>query len=173
MVRREKINENTAVEEIFCKPFKALPSRELSKSEMQVLTTALLVEESPLEDPFRTINSEEKPFISALVESMLESRFTFQMSNPMIFFVSLLAKNAGGCVMYLTYLQYQAKLKEDRQITAKDFCDIFPVGVPTEKSISDLWDRQKVERGERGLDSDNLLDYQTAMVSIQFTESLY
>jgi hypothetical protein len=71
-------------------------------------------------------------------------------------------------VMYLTYLQYWAKIHEEREITFDLFCErIFPLGFPKEEDLHNLWNNQKV-RVESG--SDNLLDYSIALTSIQFTK---
>jgi hypothetical protein len=43
---------------------------------------------------------------------------------------------------------------------------IFPRGVFSEKDLKSVWDNQKVEHN--GMESDNLVDYNVAGLSIQF-----
>ncbi len=68
--------------------------------------------------------------------------------------------------MYSNYLAYKAKDLNLEQITVKDLYEkIIPFGAFTKDTLSEYWDKQKVETdGFRG--SDNLLDYIGAAVSI-------
>jgi hypothetical protein len=174
MLENKTIQDPSAVEKIFCEAFDKISfSTPMDELEMKMMMSALQFEEGLLKkDPFADTPKEELPFVVQLVKQSLKSRFTFEMTDCMQVLVGILGKNAGTCIMYLTYLQYRAKKLGVKKITAMEFAqNIFPMGVPSEEDLHKLWDSQKVKRAET-MASDNLLDYQSALVSIQYLDNV-
>ena len=174
MLERKTIEDPNSVEIIFCEGFDNLLFKTpLDKSEMSILMAALKFEKKLIkEDPFKDIPEKDIPFPVKIVQNAIKTRFTFEMTNPMQVLVGILGKSAGTCIMYLTYLQYKAKKLGVKEITATIFAkDIFPSGFPSEEDLHKLWDSQKVKTEKSG-GSDNLLDYQSALVSIQYLDNV-
>jgi len=67
------------------------------------------------------------------------------------------------------FLLKNRKKNNHNIIDLKMFCEIFPNGFPSEQDLEKIWDGQKVDREKNNqMASDNLVDYQSAMGSIQF-----
>lgn len=101
----------------------------------------------------------EKMDISKILESV-QTTFLYQvftqraefinlkMTEYVKIFLSSLIKSPGESTMYLYYLK--AKYPNEL-ISFTEITNLFPIGFPTEKALSDLWDAQKIG-------SDNMLD---------------
>ena len=173
MLDTKTIKDPQSAENIFCKAFDKAPFNvQMGKTEMRVFSIALQFEKKLLDkDPFSNVPEKELPFTVQLVRKSLKGRFTFEMSDSLQVFIGMIGKSAGTCIMYLTYLQYKAKKLGVKEITATIFAkDIFPTGFPSEENLQKLWDSQKV-KSEKSGGSDNLLDYQSALVSIQYLDN--
>jgi len=174
---KETINNPSAVEDIFCKKFQKILSdvrllRPMDEHEMKIMLAAVSVDMvEGTEDPFDSIKEDPNaPFIVKLTFKILETRFTFTCSNSLKALIAIVSETAGTAIMYLTYLQCWAKHNKRKYITAEDFSmEIFPNGFPKKEQMQNLWDCQKVDRAG-STESDNLLDYQSALKSIQFLE---
>jgi len=167
MLERKTIENPKAIETFFCEPFGKLPLRKATEDEMELLMR-IAISKEPNRSLFSTKEEfNEMPFSVQLAYKALNGRFSFKMSDSLVILVAVVGKSAGIIVMYLTYLQYRAKKMGKEELDIGDFVMIFPDGFPTDDSLQDIWDSQKVDRGERG-GSDNLLDYQFATQSIQF-----
>ena len=107
----------------------------------------------------------EKPFLYKLIEKRIRYCFTFSiLDERLLLFLTAVAQTPGKAIMYLTYMQYWAKRHKQFVITFDDFCmKIFPHGFPNDEDLHDVWVKQKIKNG-------NLLDFQSAMVSIQFDD---
>lgn len=172
---KETINNPSAVEDIFCKKFQKILSdvrllRPMDEHEMKIMLAAVsvdMVEGST--DPFDSLEEDPKaPFIVKVTFKSLETRFTFRCSNSLKTLIAIVSETAGTAIMYLTYLQCWAKHNKRKYITAEDFSmNIFPNGFPTKEQMEKLWYSQKIDT-EGSSASDNLLDYQSALKSIQF-----
>jgi len=154
-----------AVEEVFCVPFGNLPQQPMDKDTEDLMLRLYM---ASMHGSMGEIPEKEKPFIIKMTESSLKNRFTFKIEdNALIAFIAFNSKTAGNVIMYLTYLQYKCKKNNMKVLDFKTFCHWFPMGFPSDADLEKVWDSQKVERKETG-DSDNLLDYQSAMESIHF-----
>jgi hypothetical protein len=168
MLDNSVIENPTGVEEFFCVPFSDLKLYPMDE-EMSRLMITLMFESKKGADSLQ-IPEKEKPFILKLVEGALKTRFTFTINdNGLVFFIAIQSKNAGTAIMYLAYLQYRCKKLNKRNLDWELFTSIFPNGFPNETDLHNIWDAQKVKRHNTdSFGSDNLLDYQSAMKSIQF-----
>lgn len=64
-----------------------------------------------------------------------------------------------GIAVFWAYTAFDYFRKNGSALTMARLADCYPVGFPTEQAIHDLWDEQKVGRGERQAGfSDNKID---------------
>ncbi len=163
MLTAEDTKIGDKVETVFCIPFEKLRPHPMDEETSGMMIQLLMSHNAPIDIP-----EKKKPFLYKVIESRAKASFSFQLTDAkLILFMCVLTKGPGTAVMYLTYMQYWAKKRNVTSIDFSTFCtDIFPNGFPSEEDLHLLWRDQKVERSEGG--SDNLLDYQSAMKSIQF-----
>ena len=116
------------------------------------------------------IPDKEKPFLFQVIEKRLQYCYTMKIEDQrLILFLCALAETPGLAIMYLWYLQYWCFINDVKELNLELFCEkIFPMGFFSKSDLSKLWDEVKVLRtgDERG--SDNLADYASAGMSIQF-----
>lgn len=165
MLKADTIRQADAVEKLFCEPFEKLKRFPMSREESEMMIKLLLSK--------ITIPEDGKPQIVQLLEKRLKHCFTFKLKDPkLILFLCFLSETPAVVVIYLTYLQYWAKKTNTKELNFDIFCErIFPMGFPADRDLSLLWDSVKVYRSG-AMTSDNLLDYQSALSSIQFDEAL-
>jgi len=165
MIDLEKVkNKGTLVEEKFCKPFEQLQSHPMTEEITETLVRLYL---APKDQPIPGI---EGQFLYQLMEKRINYCFTFKVEDwRLLLFLILIANSPGTCIMYLTYFQYWCKKNDTREVDLVNFCEIFPMGFPSDEDLSKLWNDTKVKRGKEG-GSDNLVDHQDALKSIQFEE---
>lgn len=164
MLKQETINQEDAVEQYFCKPFDVAKRYPLTEENSAFLLELLF------KSPAYSIPDKEKPFLVQVIEKRLQYSFSFKINDArLILFIAIITRTPGTAIMYLVYLQYWCKKNERKEIDLKLFCEsIFPWGFPNESDLSKIWDKQKIQREKDYKGSDNLLDYQSAMKSIQF-----
>lgn len=164
MLKQETINQEDAVEQYFCKPFDVAKRYPLTEENSMFLID-LLFKNSTFSIP-----DKDKPFLVQLIEKRLQYSFSFKINDArLILFIAIISRTPGTAIMYLTYLQYWCKKNQRKEIDLKLFCEsIFPWGFPSESNLSKIWDNQKLKREKDYFGSDNLIDYQTAIKSIQF-----
>jgi len=166
MLQYDYTTDESAVEILFCEPFKNLRQNELDDDLFNILLT---LNSSPKVE-FSTVPEKEKLPLFKLIENSLNLRFTFKIRDfRLIIMIAAVSKSAGTAIMYLTYLQYFCKTHNLKELDFETFCrEIFPLGFPDDKELSKLWTNQKVNSPSGSFGSDNLIDYQSAMKSIQF-----
>jgi hypothetical protein len=98
------------------------------------------------------------------MEKRIEVLHDFELDERTLLFLCCICKSAGVSVMYIWYLQYKSKKRNIKEISLESFCEIFPVGFPSEDDLHRMWDNQKVL--VKGMGSDNLLDYPYAGKSL-------
>lgn len=171
MLPSSAIKNPKGVEEVFCSKMDKMSfAAPMDKEQMKLLGVATLIDKGQMEDPFDNVPKDEQPFAFQLVKQSVYGRFTIEMSNCLCLLVATMGESAGGCIAILTYMQYKAKQRGVKKITAEDFAHIFPMGFPTQDQIHEAWLAQKVKSEKYG-GSNNLLDYQSALKSIQFLEN--
>lgn len=167
---KSKIQDPKGVELTFCKEMEKMSfSKPMDKEQMKLLAMAQMVDIGE-KDPFDDVPKAEQPFAFQLVKQSVYSRFTIEMSNSLCLLIATMGESAGGCIALLAYVQYKAKKKGKRKVNSLDFVNIFPMGFPSQEQINKAWGAQKVNK-ESTMGSDNLLDYQSALKSIQFSEN--
>ena len=170
MFENSMTKDQNAIEELFCVPFSKFPVRPMTLEESKMFMQLIMIEKDGSMPPFEETKI-ELPFELRLIKGSLSSRFTFEMTEPLQLMIAQISGSAGNVIMYLTYLQYRAKKLDKRKLSIEDFANIFPMGFPTNKSLQDAWDSQKVNRSaDNPNGSDNLLDYQESLQSIHFSK---
>jgi hypothetical protein len=162
----EMTKDSTAIEILFCEEFKKLKQQPLSVDGMSLLISLCLNKDSAV-----VIPEKEKPFLIKLIESRIKNCFTFTYKDiRFILFIAYLTESPGKAVMFLWYIQYWAFKNNKREITLELLCsEIIPNGFYSDEDLNKLWGSQKViTPNDGGFDSDNLLDYSDAGMSIQF-----
>ena len=114
------------------------------------------------------LSTEEKPFIFQVMEKRVENCFTFRFTDERaLLALSIWAENAGVSIIYLWYIQAWCFKNNVREVDFETLgLKIFPTGIFSEENLKSVWDNQKIEKS--GMESDNLIDYNVAGLSIQF-----
>lgn len=114
------------------------------------------------------LKQEDKPFLFQLMDKRIEHCFTFKVTDERVLLaLSIWAESAGNAVIYLWYIQAWCFKNNVREVDFETLgMKIFPFGIFTQKDLKSAWDNQKVQT--KGMQSDNLLDYAVAGLSIQF-----
>lgn len=114
------------------------------------------------------LSTEEKPFVFQVMEKRLENCFTFRfIDERALLAVSIWAESAGVAITYLWYIQGWCFKNNVREVDFETLgLKIFPTGIFSEENLKSVWDNQKIEKS--GMESDNLIDYNVAGLSIQF-----
>lgn len=159
MLDISRVEQENSIEELFAKEFDKFKNSPMNKDTSELFITLTLAKNIPLDIP-----EDEKPFLYKLMERRLEVLHNYKMDSKTLLFLSFLCENAGTCVMYIWYLQYEANKRNIDLIDFQKFTEIFSWGFPSDKTLEELWDSQKVN--SKGLGSDNLLDYPLAGKSL-------
>jgi hypothetical protein len=111
---------------------------------------------------------EKKPPIFQIIEKRVEHCFTFKfIDDRALLGLSIWAESAGVAILYLWYIQAWCFKNQVKEVDFETLClRIFPMGIFSEKDLKSVWDNQKVQK--IGMESDNLIDYDVAGLSIQF-----
>ena len=158
------IENPNAVEELFCKEMDKAKTETLNKEDFELFIGLCSAKPIPLE----SVDKKDKFFLYELIEKRVQYSFGYKINDArVIVLIATMARNAGSAVMYLTYLQYKCKKNNTKEVTFDYLIKLFPDGFIPDNELHTIWDKQKVKKGE-GMGSDNLLDYQSAMKSIQF-----
>ena len=167
MLNFEITKQSDSIEKLFCEEFDKLQRIQMDE-ELSEILISLLFGGSEFKIP-----ENEKPQLFQIIEKRIKACFTYSINDDrLILFLCALTRRPGHAVMYLTYLQYWSKKHNIKNLDLETFSEkIFPVGFPNENQLTDLWDKVKVNKPDGTVFySDNLLDYQTAMLSIQMEE---
>lgn len=156
----ENVKEQpNSIEELFAKEFEKTKKNPMDKDTSEILMKLIMSKNSSYQIP-----EKDKPFLYKLLEKRIEVLHSFEVDDRVLLFLCCICRSAGVGVMYCWYLQYQSKRKNTKEISLETFCEIFPMGFPSEDDLSRLWDAQKVKT--KGMSSDNLLDYPQAGKSL-------
>jgi hypothetical protein len=114
------------------------------------------------------LKQEDKPFLFQLMDKRIEHCFTFKVTDERVLLaLSMWAESAGNAVLYLWYIQGWCFKNNVREVDFETLgMKIFPFGTFSHKDLKSVWDNQKVQK--KGMESDNLIDYAVAGLSIQF-----
>lgn len=162
--------EEDAVEKYFCVPFEKLHKEPLSMDDAKLLLSFMFIKEDSenLNEIYKELNNPDQPSIAyQIFTQRFFKTYNFSMDKRLLCFFSIIMDTPGKTVMYGTYLAYWAKKNNTKIITMDDFSiRIFPFGMPSEKSLSELWDKQKVIVPQGTISTGNLLDFVVASQSL-------
>lgn len=163
MLDKKVLHDETAIEEMFCKPFGKLKVEEMD-DELSELLIILLMRKS------MEIPEKEKPFLLKVIDARIKGCFNYKINDiKLLLFLCAVTQTPGKAVMYLTYLEYWTKENGVDEINLDLFCEkIFPWGFPSDKDLNDLWDAQKVMTERMSV---NLLDSPIAGKSLQLSKT--
>ncbi len=115
------------------------------------------------------LSTEEKPFVFQIMEKRVESCFTFKFTDERaLLALSIWAESAGVSIIYLWYIQAWCFKNNIREVDFETLgLKIFSRGIFSQKDLKSVWDNQKVKTNSMS-ESDNLIDYNVAGLSIQF-----
>lgn len=159
MLNSDVTTQPNSIEELFAKEFEKTQKQPMEKDTSEILMKLILSKNSSFNIP-----DEEKPFVYQVLEKRIKVLHDFEVDDRVLLFLCCICRSVGVGVMYCWYMQYESKKRNIRHISLETFCEIFPMGFPSEDDLSRLWDAQKVH-SER-MSSDNLLDYPQAGKSL-------
>lgn len=77
-----------------------------------------------------------------------EVSLTVEFSKPVLCFISILVEGIiGAGILYLYYMQYEARKRNFSKITMSELALIFPWGFWSKEALDQLWDLQKYDGG--------------------------
>jgi hypothetical protein len=161
MLEYNLTQKEDSIEELFAKKFDLL-----TKYPMDNETAEIFIKLSMSKNSSYVIPENDKPFIYKIMERRIEVIHNYTVDDRILLFLSYICKSAGQSVMYCWYLQYKSKCMNKYHFTFEDFAEIFSWGFPSEDGLRKLWSEQKINRNNNNHDSDNLLDYPRAGISI-------
>lgn len=155
-------NRENAIEQVV---YDFLKDCELVEMTQEITETFLMIGMMPINVKLKT---EEKPFIFQIIEKRVEHCFTFKFTDERaLLIISIWARGAGVAIIYLWYIQAWCFKNNVKDVDFKTLGSrIFPTGVFSDKDLNTVWENQKVQK--IGMESDNLVDYNVAGLSIQF-----
>jgi hypothetical protein len=156
-------NRENAIEEVI---YDFLKDCELVKMSNEVSELYMLI---GLMSKDVKLSTEEKPFVFQIMEKRVEHCFTFKFTDERaLLAISIWAESAGVGIIYLWYIQAWCFKNDVREVDFETLgLRIFPKGIFSEKDLKSVWDIQKVKTNSMS-ESDNLIDYNIAGLSIQF-----
>lgn len=162
MLDNSYTNRENAIEEVVYDFLKDCTLVEMTK---ETTETFLMIGMMPKN---AKLKQEDKPFLFQLMDKRIEHCFTFKVTDERVLLaLSMWAESAGNAVMYLWYIQGWCFKNNVREVDFETLgMKIFPFGIFSHKDLKSVWDNQKVQK--KGMQSDNLIDYAVAGLSIQF-----
>jgi hypothetical protein len=151
--------QSNSIEELFAKKFKELNKYPMDNETSEIFVKLILSKKSQYKIP-----DGDKPFLYQLMEKRISIVHDYKVDDRVLLFLSFICKSAGDGVMYCWYLQYESMKRNVDEITFEIFAEIFGSGFPSDEGLKKLWEGQKLNN--KGVSSDNLLDYQKAGLSL-------
>jgi hypothetical protein len=162
MLDNSYTNRQNAIEEVVYDFLKDCEPVEMTQ---ETTETFLMIGLMPKNVKLKT---EEKPFVFQVMEKRVEHCFTFKFTDERaLLALSIWAESVGVAITYLWYIQAWCFKNNVKEVDFETLgLRIFSRGIFSEKDLKSVWDNQKVEH--KGMESDNLIDYSVAGLSIQF-----
>ena len=155
-------NRENAIEEVV---YDFLKDCELVEMTQETTENFLMIGMMPNNVKLKT---EEKPFIFQIIEKRVEHCFTFKFTDERALLAfSIWCESVGDAITYLWYIQAWCFKNQVKEVDFETLgLRIFPMGIFSKKDLKTVWENQKVQK--TGMESDNLVDYNVAGLSIQF-----
>lgn len=163
MIKFSETTDPTIIERELCKKMHSLQRHNMDEELTKTLMSVYMAKGLNIPD-------KEKPFLFQVIEKRLKYCFTIKIEDQrLILFLCALAESPGSAIMYLWYLQYWCFINDVKELNLELFCEkIFPMGFFSKTDLSKIWDLQKVSSTRKENGSDNLVDYASAGMSIQY-----
>jgi hypothetical protein len=161
MIDLNVTEQPNSIEELFCKKFSELTKYPMNNETVQIFVKLILSKNID-----SIISENEKPFIYKLLEKRILVFHDYKVDERILLFLYCILDTPSVAVMYCWYLQYESKIRGIDVIDFRKFSEIFGSGFPSDDALQKIWESQKVENKDRGISSDNLLDYPKAGFSL-------
>lgn len=133
------------------RPVSAWPQEPLCDSDSQVLVGLLMGEMQGLNTDPEIIAAISKSQMSQLIIKRA-AYHGLEITNGCILLVGELSEgNPGRAVQLLHALTVNTEA--GKKVDVQTFCEVFPMGTPSEEVFIEAWDAQKGDRGENLLDT--------------------
>ena len=161
---------NNLVEKTVCSPMSKLEGIELSEE------NAMIFINLHLQPNFKLSKKTLPPLVQILQSRLKYGWMGFEVNDDRVLtMLSIISNSIGQAILYLYYIQYNMKQKNEKELTWDIFNDIFGKGFFNEKDLHVIWDNQKIHKIPEelskklnGASSDNLIDHFMASESIMF-----
>lgn len=165
MLDNSYTNKENAIEEVVYDFLK-----DCRRVEMSEEATQMYLEIGMMPKNMKLLN-QHKPDVFQVIEKRMERVFTFKVADErVLLLITLFSQTAGFAMLYLWYIQAWCFKNNVREVDFETFgIRIFPLGFFSEKDLQSAWENQKVKRFDTE-ESDNLIDYGVAGLSIQFSK---
>ena len=159
MLEHKTVQQEDAIEHLFCIPFVALERVAMSDEILSFLVDSVIQDEAA-----SLHENEAKKRLSERIKIC----FSYTMDEKTKLFLLFLCEGIiNRCIMYLTYYQYVSRRKKIKHfLFPESITNIFADKFPSNSDLDKLWENVRVEKTRRGAGSNNLLDYQTALHSL-------
>lgn len=157
--------DSNSVEILFCQELEKTGKINPLGEEMMKILITLVTRKDSIDEIYNDVK--KKTALIAILEDRLGT-MNRELDKGAALFIGLSCETPGDSVMYAYYLAHKMKQKGIGKILELEkLCmDIFPNGLFEKESLDEIWDKQKVSRGEGFSGSDNLLDYRKASESL-------
>jgi hypothetical protein len=157
--------DSNSVEILFCQELEKTGKINPLGEEMMKILITLVTRKDSIDEIYNDVK--KKTALIAILEDRLGT-MNRELDKGAALFIGLSCETPGDSVMYAYYLAHKMKQNGIGKILELEkLCmDIFPNGLFEKESLDEIWDKQKVSRGEGVSGSDNLLDYRKASESL-------
>lgn len=133
--------------------------------------TAISVYHESVDDDVKVDEMIKNDLSMSIFMKRVDVFFDYTVSRSSLIFISMIVNSPAKAVMMAAYLQYKSKKLCISHFGIQDICySVFPLGLPSEDSLHNAWNNQKVAPSDAGK-SDNMLDYECFYESIKKSES--
>jgi hypothetical protein len=157
--------DSNSVEILFCQELEKTGKINPLGEEMMKILITLVTRKDLIDEIYDELK--KRTALVAILEDRL-STMNRELDKGAALFVGLACETPGDSVMYAYYLAHKMKQRNlGKTLDLETICmEIFPNGLFSKESLDEIWDKQKVSRGEGVSGSDNLLDYRKASESL-------
>jgi len=157
MLDIEIAKQPDAIEKYFCEPFAKLECEPMDEEVTELFAMLMFATNESVD-----IEAARKEWQFQVLEKRL-SILQYEMDERMKIFIFFLTTGVPGkFIMYLYYLQYMCKKRNQKFIKFEDTMHFLPKGFPSDSQMNELWVSCKLSDGS------NLIDKGLASKSILF-----
>lgn len=157
--------ESDAAEKYFCKKFDKIKVHPLSDIITKYFIVCAMANDAEVKIAIDEIKKANICY--GIFKERINPTFKITVEDKVIMFLAVVVGSPAETIMYGTYISYVALKHNRKNIDFNFFAEeIFPFGFPSEESMMEMWDKQKLLKPDNTILSDNLLDYDTAIFTL-------